>query len=352
MPFNRPSLQELIARNEADVDTRFPGGDARLRNSALNVLARVNAGSAHGLYGFLEWLSRQILPDTADAEILARHAAWWNVVRRPASFAKGQVTITGSNGAIIPAGTLLRRADGVEYATDAEVIIAGGAVQAMVTATAAGAAGNAAEGVKLNFLSPVAGVNSQAAVAAGGLTGGFDDEDDESLRARLVERIRKPPQGGNEDDYVRWAKEVPGVTRVWVTREMGVGTVTVRFVMDDKPDTIIPSPAEVAAVQAHIDEPGVRPHTADVFVVAPIPKPLDLTIRLEPNTQAVRDAVTAELKDLLRRDSKPAGKILLSRIREAVSIAAGESDNSVLSPADDFVCGIGEIAVLGAITWQ
>jgi len=352
MPFKRPSLQELIERNEAEFDTRFPGGDARLRNSILNVLARVSAGGAHGLYGAHDWLARQILPDTADPEFLARHAARWGIVRKAASFATGPVTITGTNGSIVPAGTILRRTDGTEYAIDAEVAVTAGTAQATVTAVEAGAAGNAAEAVKLTFLSPITGVNSQATVAAGGLTAGFDVEDDESLLQRLLERHQKPPQGGNGDDYVRWAKEVAGVTRVWVTREMGVGTVTVRFVMDDKPDTIIPSAAEVAAVQAHIDRMDKRPHAADVFVVAPIAKPLDFTIRLLPNTQAVRDAVTAELKDLIRRDSAPARTILLSRIREAVSVAAGESDNEVLVPAADFVCGIGEIAVLGAITWQ
>ena len=70
-------------------------------------------------------------------------------------------------------------------------------------------------------------------MAAGGLAAGSDAETDESLRARVLRRIQKPPQGGAGYDYVAWALEVPGVTRAWVyPAEMGLGTVTVRFVRD------------------------------------------------------------------------------------------------------------------------
>ena len=41
-------------------------------------------------------------------------------------------------------------------------------------------------------------------------------------------------QGGAEVDYVQWALGVPGATRAWCyPLEMGMGTVTVRFMMDN-----------------------------------------------------------------------------------------------------------------------
>jgi uncharacterized phage protein gp47/JayE len=350
MPFSRPTIQELIARNEAEFDSRFPGGDARLRNSNLNVLARVNAGGVHGLHGHLDWIALQLMIDTAEAEHLARHASIWGVSRIAATFAIGAVTVTGKNGAFVPAGTTLRRGDGIEYTTNADATIVGGTAQANVTASLAGASGNAAVGVSLAFVSPIAGVNGQVTVSAGGLTAGVDEEDDDSLRSRLLDRIQAPPHGGNAHDYEAWAREVAGVTRAWVyPGELGLGTVTVRFVMDDKVGTIIPSGAEVAAVQAYID--ARRPVTAQVTVVEPVAVPLDLTIQLTPGTQAVRDAVTAELADLLRRDAAPGATILVSRIREAVSVAAGETDNVVTVPAANVAHATGQIAVLGVITW-
>lgn len=349
MPFTRPTLPQLIERDIADIESRLPGSDARLRRSVLGALARAHAGAVHGLYGFLDWLSRQILPDTADAEILARWANVWGVTRKAAAQAKGSVTLTGTTGVVIPAGTVLQRSDSVEFTTDAEATLAAGTATAAVTASVGGAAGNTAAGSALAFVSPIAGVNSSATVTAAGLTQGTDTESDDDLRERLLTRIQSPPQGGTAADYVAWAKEVAGVTRAWCyPQELGVGTVTVRFVRDDDA-SIIPDAAEVQAVQDHIDP--LRPVTADVSVAAPIAVPLDFTITITPATQAVKDAVAAELADLLRREAEPGGTILLSHIREAISVAAGETNHVLTVPAADVTHTTGQLATMGTITW-
>lgn len=350
MPFQRPSLAELVDRIQADIEVSLPGADARTRRSVLDVLARAEAGAVHGLYGYLAWLALQAMPDTAEVEHLDRWSRIWGVTRKTATQASGSVTFAGTDGVTVPAGTALRRSDGAEYVTLGDATIAGGSAAATVEAVVAGVAGNTDAAVKLSLVSPISGVQTQATVAAGGISGGEDVESDERLRDRLLERIRKPPQGGAAHDYVAWALEVPGVTRAWVYPEqLGAGTVEVLFVMDDKEGTIIPSAGEVAAVQAHID--ARRPVTAAVTVAAPVATPLDLSIHVQPSTQAVKDAVTAALDDLLRREAEPGGTILLSHIREAVSTAAGEHDNAVTVPSADVAHGFGEIAVLGTITW-
>lgn len=83
MPFQRPTLPQLIERAAADIESRLPGTDPRLRRALLGVLARTHAGAVHGLYGALDWLARQIIPDTAEAEILDRWADWWGWRARP-----------------------------------------------------------------------------------------------------------------------------------------------------------------------------------------------------------------------------------------------------------------------------
>ena len=65
------------------------------------------------------------------------------------------------------------------------------------------------------------------------VTGGTDAETDDQLRARILHRIQNPPMGGAQADYVTWALAVPGVTRAWAASEQGIGTMTVRFLMDD-----------------------------------------------------------------------------------------------------------------------
>lgn len=351
MPFSRPTLAELIERAAADVEARLPGADARLRRSNLNVLARVHAGAVHGLYGRLDFLARQIIPDTAEVEFLDRWSSVWGVTRKAAAAAKGNVTITGTNGTVIPLGTLLLRSDGAEFTTDAQVIIAAGTATAAVTAKTPGAAGNSNQNAQLTMSTPIAGANGVVTVAAGGLSGGADVEDDDDLRQRLIDRIQQAPHGGADFDYVAWALEVPGVTRAWVfPAELGLGTVTVRFVRDDDLASMIPDAGEVTAVQDYIT--ARRPVTAQVTVVAPVAVPMNFTFTLlDPNSQAVKDAITAELKDLLRRESKPGGTILLSHIREAISIAAGENNYTLTVPAADVAHAVGQIATFGAIVW-
>ncbi|TKA91801.1 baseplate J/gp47 family protein [Guyparkeria sp. SB14A] len=355
MPFARPSLPTLIERNRADVESRLPGTEPRLRRSVLGALGRSVAGEMHGLYGYLDWLSRQIVPSTAEAEILERHASWWGIDRNPAAAATGNVEFSGSDGAIIPAGTTLQRSDGIEYATDAEATISGGTATAAVTASAGGQDTSAVAGVSLQLTSPISGVQSSATVASGGLTGGADEESDDDLRDRLRKRVQQPPQGGAVSDYEQWALEVEGVTRVWVMpRWNGIGTVGVYFTRDDDA-AIIPDAAEVQAVQDYLDD--LRPVTADVTAYAPTEAAQDMTIQLAPNDSATQAAVEAELADLFRReanveDGNGAGTILISHIREAISTATGETDHVLVSPTSDITLNPGELATLGAITWQ
>lgn len=355
MPFSRPALPVLIDRAEADIESRMPGADARLRRSNLNVLARVHAGAIHGLYGNLEWLARQVLPDTAEAEYLERHAAiWLPSGRLPAAAALGQVLVTGTTGAVVPVDTVFKRADGVTYYSAIEATLVAGQALVDIVAEEAGQGGNAAASTALNLDSPIAGVNAPATVTAGALTGGADIEDDDSLRARVIARIQQTPHGGARHDYVTWALEVPGVTRAWCyPQEMGDGTVTVRFVRDD--DAVaIPDAGEVAAVQAYIEV--LAPVGMELFVVAPVALPTAFQVSLMPATASVKAAVEASLRDLLLREAEPEGGdgngvILLSHIREAISLAAGETDHALVAPVADVTPTVGQMATFGSITW-
>lgn len=349
MPFSRPSLTSLVERGRDDINARMPGADSRLRRSALDVLGRGHAGVAHGLYGYIEWVSRQILPDTADIEQLKRWASIFGLTLKPAAPAEGLVAMAGTNGAVIPAAAVLQRGDGAEYVVTDETTIALGVADVPVIAATPGLAGLASAGVKLTLTSPIAGVVASGVVAEAGLSGGADQESVDELRSRLLDRIRQVPMGGAENDYERWGREVSGVTRVWVYPNLGgLGKVGVAFAMDGRED-IIPESGDVAAVAAYIAPR--RPVTADVTVFAPEADEIDFSITLTPDTTAARDAVEAELRDLFRREAEPGGTVLISHVREAISTAAGETDHVLTSPTANIVSDPGDLAVLGAVTW-
>jgi uncharacterized phage protein gp47/JayE len=348
MPFNRPTPQSIRDRLAAEVELALPGADARTRRSVEEVLVRMVAIASHELHGHLAWTAQQMLPDTAELEVLERHAAVWGVLRRAAATAGGLVRFAGVVGAIIPQGTELRRADDTRYTLDADVTITGdGTGTGAVTALVAGAAGNAVTATPLALLSPVPGISGDAAVAAGGIGTGADGETDDELRVRLIARIQSPPAGGASFDYVAWAQSVAGVGRVWVyPNHLGPGTVSVAFLTSagDVPDVGL-----VAEVQAAIE--ALRPVTAAVTVFALAAAPQALTIALHPDSLAIRAAVQAEVAAFFRREAEPGGTIWRSRLSEAISAAAGETAHRLIAPAGDVALPAFTVAVPGAIGW-
>ena len=110
MPFETPSLPVLIKRTQSDL-----AGDS-LRQSDAQVLARTLGGAAYGLYGYLDWIAEQILPDKADESTLERIAALrLNQPRKPAQVATGSVSFTATAGAVLDVDTLLQASDGRTY---------------------------------------------------------------------------------------------------------------------------------------------------------------------------------------------------------------------------------------------
>jgi uncharacterized phage protein gp47/JayE len=176
----------------------------------------------------LNWISLQILPDKADSERMKRDARARGITPTPASYAEREVLFTGTDGIVIAAGKIMQAADGTEFAVDADGTIAGGTVTVAVTCKSAGTIGNVATGTKLTLISPIAGVNSEGTVQATGISDGSEEESAESLLSRYLLELQDPPEGGSDADYKKWARQVSGVTRVWVYRHwMGGGTVGV-----------------------------------------------------------------------------------------------------------------------------
>lgn len=344
MAFERPTIQEIIGRISSDLESRLTS--AQLRRSNAKVYGRVLAGASHELHAHIDFVKRQLFFDTAEADYLDRWAAIFGIYRTPAEKSAGTATLSFSDAVVdVPQGTILQSQTGQQYQTTASPTPEG---VVSVEALVAGADANLSAGESLAFVSPVAGVDSEA--VAGEISGGVDRESDDALRERLLERTREKPCGGSAADYVAWAKEVPGVTRAWVYQGAQQGTVVVRFVCDGL-DPIIPDSEMVAKVQEHIDEE--RPVTAITTVLAPSTQSVAMTIRsLSPDTAAVREAIRASLQDLFTAESEPGGTIYISHIRAAISAASGEVDHVLVSPTANVTSSEGQLLVLGNITWS
>src|SRR6266576_3582581 len=237
MPWSTPSLSQIRILVRDDIVAAF-SGSITIGNSVLRVMADAMSGLGHLTLRYVDWLARQFLPDTAETDWLDRHGDIWlvnadgSLGRKNATFASGTITLTGVNGTLVASGTELSSSQQVGYETTEQITIGATATSVAVRALDAGVNGNLLAGDTLDLVDIIGGVDSNATVV--GISGGIDEENDTDLRARILFRIQQPPMGGDASDYVVWATAVAGVTRAWAAPlEMGIGTMTIRFMMDD-----------------------------------------------------------------------------------------------------------------------
>lgn len=355
MPFQRPNLGELRVRIADDLMDKLPGSNARLRVNNLRAFSEVEAGTTHLLYGFIQWAFRQLFPDTAEAEYLDRWASIWGVSRIPAAAARGPAAWEAAPGAVVQAGALVQivGAENVRYRVVQGVSEQNGRVVLDLEAVTYGARGDAGPGTPVSFMTTAPGVAVQGEVQEPGLAGGADEQSDDALLQAVLYRIQLPPHGGAAFDYVRWALEVPGVTRVWCNPlEAGAGTVVVRFMMDQvRAPTGIPTPADVALVRQHIDP--LRPVTAKVTVAAPIPVTVNVQIRgLQPDAPSIRANIETSLRSMLLSEAEPGHTIFLSQWFTAIGMTPEVHAFTLDQPGTDTVVGPSQIPILGTVTYS
>src|SRR5262245_6237284 len=356
MPWSTPTLREVRSLVRDNIRGSLPGADASVPNSVLRVLSDAQGGLCHLTLQYIDWLSLQLLPDTAETEWLDRHGDIWltnadgTTGRKQATLATGTVEFTGTSGTVIPMGTRLAGAGDVEYETTAEITIGTAATPAPVRALEPGAASNRDDGSSLSLIPDIPGADGEVTVVE--LTGGVDTESDDDLRARIPQRIQNPPMGGALADYVTWALAVPGVTRAWAAPEQGLGTITVRFLMDDlrADDDGWPTPTDVQTVHNYINK--MRPVTVkDCYVLAPIKEFINITIvDLEP--ASAQGAVEASLRDMLFVKAAPGQTIYSAWISYAI-MSAPDVVSFKLTTTNDFIMpSLGHMAVLGTILFE
>lgn len=222
-----------------------------------------------------------------------------------------------------------------------------------------GAFTNLDSGTQLRLQSPIVGVDDTLTVDFDEVGGGTDQETDTQLRARMLDRIQNPVAHFNASDITEKAKEVAGVTRVFVQEiTPSVGQVTVYFMRDNDINPI-PAGSEVAKVRAKIEE--ILPantDTADLFVLAPTGVVVDYTFAaLTPNTSTMKTAIQLSLRQFHDERTDVGVNIdedaYRSAIFNTVDIETGALvETFTLSlPVGDVVIASGEIGILGAVTF-
>lgn len=343
MTFPVPTVAESTDRQLRDIQNALPDETIDTStDSDYSVRANAVSGVADGLYNYQGWIVRQIFPDTAEPEFLELHCRQRNVYRKKATSSSGTASITGTAGKVLPTGSQIR-AEGLSVATTSAVTIgADGTAVAPVKSSATGVVTNTTVVVSATLVSPPEGINSTVMVNP--LAGGTDQEKDDSLLARYLDILRRPPAGGNKYDYKRWALEVDGVTYAYVQPlRRGLGTVDVAITSAND----LPPQQLIDAVQVHIDDQRCVT-SKDSLVLAPDKKLVNFVVQIKtigPTVEQVKPHVKAVITDFMNR-LEPGQELVISQLETQISLISGISDREIMAPADNVP------AVIDETTWE
>ena len=296
-----------------------------------------------------------IFPEWSYGEFLDAHAKSRGLTRKAATAATGEVTITGTPGTVIPQGSIFSTVSAnvddpsVGYATEeAATIPAGGSVTVGVECTQTGTTGNTSAGTVVLISSTINGVTSVTNAAA--IAGGTDEEDDESLRARIEEFDTTQGDSfiGNVSDYTRWAKSVAGVGAVTVVPAQDSSGLVTIIVVDSNGAPATESLCE--QVYNYImspDDPGQRLAPINAYLSVQPPDAMAIGVKatvelIEGATiESVKSAFLEQLTAYLPQALSD-GEIKMTKVAACLSASAGVNDFSGLQ--------IGEKSG-GTITW-
>ena len=259
--------------------------------------ARAFAMTTWGLQKSVEDVDRDIVPSANSSdEALSEWASISGLPNGQNGYGRllptqadgGTATLTGDKGTQYDIGLLATDESGqVEIELKNTVIIAGSppgsgsssAGEATFKAITAGQAGNLKAGTVCTWENPPTGADPTFTLLSE-LEGGAELEDKPSVFSRFQQRMRTPPRGGSEQDYIDWA-QAAGARFVFVyPRRSGTGSVDVVILIAGSGQARLPGSELITAVQAYIDSK--RPAGEEfVNVIAPdAPNAAGLTVRV------------------------------------------------------------------------
>ena len=298
------------------------------------------------------WVLDQCFPQTAQGMYLDGHAQMRGVSRREATKAVGTLrfSVVSPSAVELPitAGTVCMTAGEVRFQTTADAVLPAGDLFVDVPAEAveSGETGNVPAGSVAVLTACPVGITGCTNPAA--FFGGSDAEDDESLRARVLESYLRLPNGANAAWYEQSAMSHAGVAAAQaVGRARGIGTVDVYIATEAG----LPDGELLEEVQAELQEK--REIAVDVEVLAPIAKSVDVTVQVaaadgtafETVKPLVEQAVTALFGGQLL--GKP---LLRAELGSRIYAVEGVTNYRITAPASDVTGGSGMLPLLGTLT--
>ena len=147
-------------------------------------------------------------PDESAGGYLDLEGAKYGITRKPGTRARCTMTLTGTAGSTIPAGTVFLTLEGLEFDLLEDVLLTGGSDTGTAEATEIGSAYNVEAGAITRMVTTMTALSAWTNASA---TGGTDQESDAALYERIRDFRSRQATSGNAYHYEQWAMEVAGV---------------------------------------------------------------------------------------------------------------------------------------------
>lgn len=239
-----------------DVLSKAPDGiDTRAGSIFYDAISGIVEQIAK-MYTDLDQVFNYVFISTTSGEYLDMKASEYGMTRNAATAAKYYLVYEGTAP---DTGARFFHGDTGLYFTVAEVETDDGTVHILVAKETGTSGNNIAEGDLAVPVNTITGLTSSTFGAV--YEYGSDDEDDDSLRTRIQEKIAGPAENGNKQHYKTWCESIDGVGLARIT-PLWNGPNTVKGALIS-PLGLPCSDSIVAEVQEYID-PATLGQTTEV----------------------------------------------------------------------------------------
>jgi len=288
MPYETPTVDDVLNQGLAEWRSRLPEGDVSEGSDPWHMLKTFAQMIGASMFNALT-LARSVNPKYSDGSDLTELAARFGLTRKEATGAEGltlQINCTTSSGTWL-ASLQARSADGLTYqVTSGGSWTSSGIKSIVFNAVDTGAATSKGDGTNFTILSPPAGMESTGVQLGAATTAGRDEETDEELRERLLNRLQGLGNSGSRSNYVGWAEEATNVAEAFAYWEQRADLAVDCCIFGPKtsPGTRWLAAADATEVEDLINgtaiTEGYKPVGADFDAILPTKQnqPVDLTL--------------------------------------------------------------------------
>lgn len=288
------------------------------------------AGAMTDVHAHVDTSERDAMPDSAEGDAADRHAKLWGLERKGATPARrpSSIRVTGTPTTPITIGEQLTDlATGLVYELASGGVVGGGGyVDLDLVAVDTGSKTRLARGTVLEFVSPPAGITTQAEVVLDVNLDGQDQELTGSLRLRYLSVIGDRPQGGSPSDFVSWCTEVTGIAEAYCyPNRAGRGSVDIVALHSNRAGLTAPERASLLAHLRTLAPGHLAAEGADLRVLETFPEStnIEIVVSTDGSSAAAFNWNDASPPEVLTWDA-PTRTITLTAARPA-SMAVGHT---------------------------